>query len=78
MHLLPETLQYWIQRPLIFFQDHLQSISMKCIDRKEVKEYTMGFREVLGTAKLQHKPGIEKEKVNWFFLNLHLGNCLKC
>lgn len=37
---------------------------MKCTDRKEVKEYTMGFREVLGTAKLQHKPEIEKEKVN--------------
>lgn len=35
---------------------------MKCRVGKEVIENTMGFREILGTAKLQPKPEIGKKK----------------
>lgn len=72
MHLLPETLQYGIRSPLIFFQDQLQRIGMKCIVRKEV-EYTMGFREILGTAKLQPKPGIKERESKLIFSEFTLG-----
>lgn len=45
---------------------------MKCIVRKEV-EYTMGFREILGTAKLQPKPGIKERESKLIFSEFTLG-----
>lgn len=51
---------------------------MKYIHREEVKEYTMGFRDILGTAKLQHKAKI---KNGWgsklFFSEITLGKLFK-
>lgn len=62
MHLLPETLKYWLKEPIHFLLRLLQRIGMKCRVGKEVIENTMGFREILGTAKLQPKPEIGKKK----------------
>lgn len=77
MQLLPETLQYWIKSLWIFFQDQLQRSSMQCIVSKEVEEYIMGFREILDTAKLQHKPEIKINESKLTFPEFTVGEIVE-
>lgn len=50
---------------------------MKCRVGKEVIENTMGFREILGTAKLQPKPEIRKRESKLIFSEFTRGKLFK-